>query len=143
MRPRRVIAFLGVYLITAPSLLGGQSATPTLLERYARAREIVDAAVAAHGGTDALRAARQLRLSTAGHELHRFQSRRVAGPLDSTVRTNDLMIDLARNRLVNEQTRGYPGGFYYTTRFVSDSARHWSIDVRNGCLLYTSPSPRD
>lgn len=106
-------------------------AAPSTLESHRRASALIDAAVAAHGGPDALRAARHVRVTLEGHDYHRHQSRRVAAPYDSTVRRHDLMLDLARGRLVQQQTRGYPGGFLYTTRYVSDGAQHFLIDVRN------------
>lgn len=51
------------------------------------------------------------------------------------------MIDLPRARLVHQQTRGYPGGFYYTTRFVTDSARHFAVDIRNHAYIVEQYPP--
>ncbi|HYD52436.1 MAG TPA: hypothetical protein VEA99_07405, partial [Gemmatimonadaceae bacterium] len=42
------------------------------------------------------------------------------------------MLDLDRGRLVMRQTRGYPGGFYYDIRYVTDGARSLYVDERNG-----------
>ena len=130
--------------LVAPSASRAQHGTaPSALDSYERARTLVDAAVAAHGGLPALRAARHARVAYEGFDYHRLQSRRVDPPLDSTVRRHDLTLDLDRGRLVMEQTRGYPGGFYYTTRYVSDSARHWSVDVRNGTYSEQRYPPAD
>jgi glyoxylase-like metal-dependent hydrolase (beta-lactamase superfamily II) len=103
---------------------------PTILDSYKRAYELLDAAVAAHGGAEALAAARQMRLTARGYEYHPHQSRRIA-PLDSTVMDLILMTDIARGRVVFEDTRGYAGGFYYTNRRVSNGTEGVTVDLRN------------
>jgi glyoxylase-like metal-dependent hydrolase (beta-lactamase superfamily II) len=107
------------------------SAPPTMLESYQRARSLIGAAVEAHGGIDALRAAAQMRVTQEGYEFHRTQGQRIAPPYDSTVRRNDVMIDLPRGRIVVEQTRGFPGGFHYTNRFVTSGDKHFNVAPRN------------
>ena len=102
----------------------------TIRDSYKRAYELLDAAVAAHGGAEAMAAARQMRLTARGHEYHMHQSRLVT-PLDSTVFDAVLMTDLGRGRVVYEDTRGYPGGFYYTNRRVTSGTEGHMIDVRN------------
>ena len=104
---------------------------PTMLESYRRAKALIDAAVTAHGGIDVLRAARKMRVVQQGFEFHPTQSRRVAPPFDSTVRRQDMMIDLTKSRIVNDGLRGYPGGFYYSTRFVTNGDKHFNISPRN------------
>jgi hypothetical protein len=110
---------------------GGYASPATLDDSYARARAIVDAAVAAHGGVDALRAARQMRVTLAGHDVHRNQSKRVAPPYDREPHTVDLMIDLARARLSFARTFAYPGGAWRTQQFISDSARGYVVDRKS------------
>jgi glyoxylase-like metal-dependent hydrolase (beta-lactamase superfamily II) len=104
---------------------------PTMLESYQRARSLIDAAVAAHGGLDALRAARRMRIVQQGYEYHPTQGRRISPPFDSTVRRQDVMIDLSAGRIVFDGLRGYPGGFYYSTRYVTNSDKHFNISTRN------------
>ena len=104
---------------------------PTMLESYARAGQLIDAAVSAHGGIDALRSARRIRVISDGWDFHRTQGSRLAPPYDSTVARSDAMIDLTRSRIVRRRARGWPGGFSYVDWFVSDSARHFYIDPRN------------
>src|SRR5688572_30581909 len=87
-----------------------QQAPPGLLDSHARARQIVDRAVAAHGGLDALRSARQMRVTHQGHDVWRHQSRAVAPPYDRERFTSDLHIDLSNGRLIAEEERTYPGG---------------------------------
>ena len=72
----------------------------TILDSYTKAHQLVEAAVAAHGGIEALNAARQLRLTARGYEYHPHQSRRVAPPFDSTVADYVLMTDIARGRVI-------------------------------------------
>jgi hypothetical protein len=52
----------------------------TVSASYERARAALDLAIAAHGGPDALHAARRIRLTLDGHDLWRNQSRNVEPP---------------------------------------------------------------
>lgn len=104
---------------------------PTMRDSYARAVRLIDSAVAAHGGVEALRRGRRVRVISDGWDYHRTQGSRVAPPYDSTVARSDAMIDLSRGRIVRRRVRGWPGGFSYTDWYVSDSARHFYIEPRN------------
>lgn len=104
----------------------------TVAGSYARARATLDAAVAAHGGAEALRAARQLRVALEGHDHARHQSRRAEPPYDREPHAVDLMIDLEKGRLSFERTFGYPGDIHRTQRFLTDGARSYGVDRRNG-----------
>lgn len=106
-------------------------AAPTILEAYQRAQSLIDAAVAAHGGIEALRAARHVRITMAGFDFHPTQGRQVAPPYDSTVRRFDFMVDLTRGQLVLTQTTGWPGGFHDTTRFVTNGDKFFNVSPRN------------
>jgi glyoxylase-like metal-dependent hydrolase (beta-lactamase superfamily II) len=129
---RLLLPALALALVLAPRCLAqGAHRPPDVLDAYVRAKAILDSAVAAHGGVEALRVVQRVHVTLEGRDIHRNQSRRVATPYDSTLRRLDLWTDLPRGRLVLQQTTGYPGGFAYTTRFVSDSAKHWFVDVRN------------
>ena len=54
----------------------------TVAGSYARARAALDAAIAAHGGAEALTAARRIRVTLDGHDIWRNQSRSVDPPYD-------------------------------------------------------------
>ena len=110
--------------VMSPTPLSAQS------DSARQATAILERAVAAHGGIAALRAARHLRVTMRGHDIHRMQSVRVDPPYDSTLRTHDFMFDLDRGRLIVTQTRGYPGGFVRTNRFITDGDRGFGIDLR-------------
>ena len=121
----------------------GPAAVPTTLESHARAAALIDAAVAAHGGIEALRAARHVRVTLDGYDFHRNQSRRVAPPYDSTLRRQEVMIDLGRNRIVSRDVRGYPGGFYYRTGFITDDKRGFSLNWRQRTFGTAEYPPTD
>lgn len=126
MRSRSSLVLLALVPLTAVA-----QGPASVLESYTTARTIVDRAVAAHGGTESLSRARHVRVLVEGHDYHRFQSRRVAPPYDSTVYRSEMLIDLERGVLVADGVFGYPGGFYYSAHFVTDSARAYRIDRRN------------
>ncbi|MDF2775748.1 MAG: hypothetical protein K0S86_5249, partial [Geminicoccaceae bacterium] len=135
-RPRSLtlvlVALLAVPVYAQTSAHGPHAnSAPTLLESYAKAVRLIDSAVAAHGGVEALRRGRRVRVISDGWDFHRTQGSRVAPPYDSTVARSDAMIDLSRGRIVRRRVRGWPGGFHYTDWYVSDSARHFYIEPRN------------
>src|SRR5690554_655792 len=71
--------WLGVLLVMAPVMQAQAQAAAgsgpgTVQEWYARARALLDAALAAHGGAEALRAARRITVSVAGEDHWRNQS---------------------------------------------------------------------
>jgi glyoxylase-like metal-dependent hydrolase (beta-lactamase superfamily II) len=113
-----------------------QQAPPGLLDSYARARQIIDRAVAAHGGLDALRSARQMRVTREGHDVWRHQSRAVAPPYDRERFTSELQIDLSNGRLIAEEKRTYPGGTHRHFSFVT--AREQSYYVNHRSRTYRS-----
>lgn len=112
-----------------PLLIGAQTAA-SAADSARHATAIIERAVTAHGGIEALRAARHLRVTMRGHDVHRMQSLRVDPPYDRTLRTHDFTFDLDRGRLLVTQTRGYPGGFVRTTRFITDGANGYAVDMR-------------
>ena len=112
-----------------PAAAPAQTA-PTVAESYARASAVLDSAIAAHGGQGALLAARQIRVTLAGHDHRRNQSRRVAPPYDAEPFRGDMMIDLARGRLIWETRASYPGGAHRATRFITDGERAFYVNLR-------------
>ena len=116
---------------------------PSMLESYARAKSIVDAAVAAHGGVDALRAARHMRVTLQGKDIHRNQSRRVAAPYDSTPRRHEILIDIPRGQVISIDTRGYPGGFSYNTGFITNGTKGFSLNWRQQTYSTAEYPPAD
>jgi hypothetical protein len=78
-------------------------------ESYARARVILDSAIAVHGGADALRAAQRFRVSTEGSDFWRNQSRKVDPPYDSAPATMNLQLDIPAGRMIWERSFAFPG----------------------------------
>jgi glyoxylase-like metal-dependent hydrolase (beta-lactamase superfamily II) len=108
-----------------------QAQTPaSVTESYTRARALLDAAVAAHGGVEALNAARQIRVTLDGHDVWRNQSRRVDPPYDRERHNVDLMIDLPRQRLVLERTSTFTGGLHNQTVSITDGAKGFNVNKR-------------
>ena len=116
---------LGALAVSPPVV--AQSPT-TVAESAIRAGAILDSAIVAHGGLESLRAARQLRVSLEGHDVHRGQSRRAAPPYDRDAHRVDLMIDLEHSRLSFERTFAYPGGIHRTQRFLTDGERSYLLN---------------
>ena len=101
-------------------------------DSYQRARRLLDEAVAAHGGPAALAAVRQIRVTVSGHEIWRTQSRQVEPPHDREPMSGDMMIDLARGRLIWTGTRSYPGGIRRAWRWVTAGNQSYYIDLLTG-----------
>jgi glyoxylase-like metal-dependent hydrolase (beta-lactamase superfamily II) len=124
---------MAVVLVSVTVL--AQPAPAGLLDSYARARHIIDRAVAAHGGLDALRSARQMRVTREGHDVWRHQSRGVAPPYDRERFTSELHIDLANGRLIAEEKRTYPGGTHRHFSFVTARDQSYYFNHRSRTYL--------
>lgn len=127
---RRV--FAAAFLITLlPTHLAAQHGQPpTIMESYGRARAILDAAIDAHGGMDALRAARRLSVRLEGTAAWRAQSRRVDAPWDTLPYRIDLHVELDRGRLVLDRVYTLPGGFDRASRIFYDGTASTLLDFR-------------
>jgi hypothetical protein len=113
------------------AVAGPQAQTPaSVTESYSRARTLLDAAVAAHDGAEALNAARQIRVTLEGHDVWRNQSRRVDPPYDRERHVIDLMVDLPRQRLVLERTSTFTGGLHNNTISITDGAKGFNVNKR-------------
>jgi glyoxylase-like metal-dependent hydrolase (beta-lactamase superfamily II) len=129
-------AWTAIAVVVVSVTVLAQPAPPGLLDSYTHARRIIDRAVAAHGGLDALRSARQMRVTRDGHDVWRHQSRPVTPPYDRERFTSELHIDLANGRLVAEERRTYPGGIHRHFSFVT--AREQSYYFNHRSRTYTS-----
>jgi glyoxylase-like metal-dependent hydrolase (beta-lactamase superfamily II) len=116
-------------LTLAPTIVWGQTAL-SATELYAKARALLDTAVAAHGGMDALRTARKIRITMDGIDYRRGQSRRATPPWDAMPFEAEMLLDLDRGRAIWTGSSNYPGGFNYRTRFLTDSSRAFNVDLR-------------
>jgi glyoxylase-like metal-dependent hydrolase (beta-lactamase superfamily II) len=128
-----VSIFAGVVAtLSAAGSIAAQSRSSSngLADSYARARAVVDSAVVAHGGLDALRAATRFTQRMEGHDVWRNQSRRVEPPYDTEPATGTIALDLAQGRFVWTATSAFPGGFKNASRTVIDGARGFSANLR-------------
>src|SRR5262245_48114277 len=88
---------------------------------YARARALLDSAIAAHGGLEIIRDAR-LTVRFEGVDVRRNQSVAAEPPYDREPATGELKVDLPRSRYVYTNTFRYAGGFRNANRVVIDGA---------------------
>ena len=99
----------------------------SIVESNARARAIIDAAVTAHGGVDALRAAQRIQLSLRGTDHWRNQSARVDRPYDTRDASFELWLDLPASKLVTRESGAFPGDLFFASRRVTDGERAFAL----------------
>jgi hypothetical protein len=142
MPSKRAAVTLALALLLQSCTRSDDSTAATMLESYERATTLLNAAVEAHGGVQAVRSSvRQLHVRTEGFDYHRNQSRAVAPPYDSTTRRVELFLDLPRGQIVSEQLAGYPGGTVRHSRFVTDGSNHYFVDLRGETYVRANYPP--
>ena len=114
----------------------------TLVDAHVRARRVLEAAVAAHGGAAALAEARQIRVSMSGRDVWRNQSRQVGPPYDSEPFRVELHVDLARGRMVRDQYGAFPGAIRRDSRAIVDSAGNYFVNLRTRTYSPWPPTPQ-
>lgn len=114
--------------------VGAQSLTH---ESYARARPILDRAIAAYGGLKDLRAIENITFKLEGDTVHRNQSKK-AFAFDRTPFKADYIIDVKNTRYRQQQDGHYPGGFDWVNGFAINRNEGASWDVLRGTF---SPIP--
>ncbi|HEV3470996.1 MAG TPA: MBL fold metallo-hydrolase [Pyrinomonadaceae bacterium] len=133
-----VALVLGLCVVTAPALAqrraarAGAAKGGTLSERsYARARQILDAALAAHGGLEAIRAAGDVSVKISGHGLARNQSVDIGTPYDRQRHDESLYVDLANRRYIFESRDELPGGFVFGGKNVVSGGQGFFVNPRD------------
>lgn len=124
---RTIAGAVACLLIAAP--LAGQEGT-LVLQSYQKARQVLDQALAAHGGLKALRDVERITVRHEGTFYNRNQSRRVVEPYDPTPSNGLLVVDYRGGRLIWEQESGFPGGFLNLARLVITPAGGWQANLR-------------
>ena len=81
-------------------------------QSYEKARQVLDRAVAAYGGLDALRSVENFSFKAVGDRVQRNQSRRTF-TAERTPYQSEITVDAKNNRYLWVQKGGYPGGFVY------------------------------
>ncbi|HEV2763934.1 MAG TPA: MBL fold metallo-hydrolase [Pyrinomonadaceae bacterium] len=119
IRPLALTAWLALTVAFMQTFAFAQTTRPTVAERsYREARRVVDAAVEAYGGLEALRGVQNFTLRYEGHHVQRNQSRRPEPPYDRTPLAGTIVVDLKGNRFWHENANSFPGGFDNRSRFL-------------------------
>lgn len=87
---------------------------------YFEARRVLEAAITAYGGREALRSIENYSIKFSGETVHRNQSLRPEPPYDRTPLGGLLVVDQKNGRVSHEISRTSPGGFDGHTRLVTD-----------------------
>ncbi len=98
---RKMIALL---LVAAPAALANDSNPETIAERsQAQARTLLDRAVAATGGAEALRGIEAVRLRLEGETWPRLQMTTPEAPFEAGTQRETLLVDFKNNRMLLQQ----------------------------------------
>ncbi|MCU0304113.1 MAG: MBL fold metallo-hydrolase [Thermoanaerobaculales bacterium] len=128
-RSNRLVLFATAAVVLAAALPSAAAPPDPTLESYARAREVVDAAVAATGGAARINAITTLVVEQSGTGWSRNQSPQVAPPFASNPQQGRIILDLAGGRLSSEISGGFPGGTF-ATRTVITPEEKFVLDLQ-------------
>lgn len=103
---------------------------PGIMGSYQQAQRLLDRAIAAHGGLEAMRRARRVHIRFAGESIWRHQSRKPEPPYDRGPARGALRIDLDAGRLTYDLSRSYPGEIPRHFRFATGERDHY-VNHRN------------
>jgi glyoxylase-like metal-dependent hydrolase (beta-lactamase superfamily II) len=117
-------------IATACFQLMAAAQSPTL-ESYAKARPILDRAIAAYGGLQELRQIENVTFRLEGDTVHRNQSKK-AFAFDRTPFKAEYIIDVKNTRYRQQQDGHYPGGFDWVNGFAIHKAEGVTWDVLRG-----------
>jgi glyoxylase-like metal-dependent hydrolase (beta-lactamase superfamily II) len=129
---------IGVLLLLVPFLYTQSSAQqkkPAAASgsaaSYAQAQKVLEAALAATGGLDKIRATDDVKIRVRGHSYARNQSVNVNPPYDKMTRDEDLYIDLKNRKYIIETRDPFPGGFVFGGKQVITGNQGFFVDPRN------------
>jgi glyoxylase-like metal-dependent hydrolase (beta-lactamase superfamily II) len=120
-----LLPILTILLTLAAS---AQSATH---DSYNKARAILDKAVAAYGGRDALRSVENVTFKLSGDTVHRNQSKKPF-VFDRTPFKAEYIIDVKNTRYRQQQDGHYPGGFDWVNGFAINKTEGATWDNTRG-----------
>ena len=121
-------ALFSFFVFDRPGEVSAQTATQ---ESYAKARPVLDRAVAAYGGIKDLREIENVSFRIDGETVHRNQSKRTFMS-ERTPYKAAYIIDVKNTRYRQEQDGHYPGGFDWVNGFVINKAEGAQWDVLRG-----------
>lgn len=121
----RKAAVITVALLLIQITVSAQTVTQ---ESYAKARPVLDRAIAAFGGLKELRAIENVTFRIDGETFHRNQSRRTFMS-ERTPYKGSFIIDTKNTRYRQEQDGWYPGGFHWVNGFAINRTEGVSWDL--------------
>lgn len=102
-----------------------------LVDSHARAMAVVEKAIAALGGLEAIRETQDVQLKIRGFSYARNQSVGVNAPYDKMTRDEDLYIDLRNRRYIIETLDPLPGGFVFGGKQVITGNQGFFVNPRD------------
>ncbi len=123
---RSVILPVLIVLLTAAAM----AQNPTM-DSYAKARPILDRAIAAYGGLQELRGIENVSLTFEGDSVHRNQSKK-AFAFDRTPFKGEYILDLTNTRYRQRLDGHYPGGFDWVNGFAINKTEGVTWDELRG-----------
>ena len=123
--------------VSALILVGGLLAGPCIhaeslpLKSVNRANEVIDAALEAHGGAEALSGLHTLVQKTEVQTIRTGQSRKPGPPYDKNRLSNLNAID-TENELFYNRNKGEGGGYLFNQATVINGTDSWQLDFRAG-----------
>ncbi|MEO5860765.1 MAG: hypothetical protein ABIR33_17675, partial [Pyrinomonadaceae bacterium] len=115
-------------LVAVSAAVGQSNVT---MDSYVKARAVLDRAIAAHGGVQALRAIENVTFRLEGDTVHRNQSKKPFA-LDRTPFKAEYILDLKNTRFRQRQDGHYPGGFDWINGLVINKAAGVAWDELRG-----------
>lgn len=112
-------------------LAGFASAQSATMDSYLKARAVLDRAVAAYGGVEALRSIENVSIKVEGDSVHRNQSKK-AFAFDRTPLKAEYIIDLKNTRYRQRLDGHYPGGFDWVNGFAINKTEGVTWDELRG-----------
>jgi glyoxylase-like metal-dependent hydrolase (beta-lactamase superfamily II) len=98
------------------------------LESYQRARQVLDAGVAAMGGAEKLRGITSVLVRHEGRGVWRNQSPSATGPAASTPTSGVLIVDFQGGRLFWDNATAFPGGFENRSQLMISPREGWGAN---------------
>jgi glyoxylase-like metal-dependent hydrolase (beta-lactamase superfamily II) len=120
-----------LFLTAAACLTLAAAAQNVTHESYTKARQILDRAVAAHGGLQELRAIENVALKVEGDSVHRNQSKK-SFAFDRTPLKAEYIIDVKNSRYRQRLDGHYPGGFDWVNGFAINKTEGVTWDELRG-----------
>lgn len=127
MRIQSVISIVVVFLLASSNLLG--ESLP--LQSANKAGEVIDAAIEAHGGAEAISNLKTLVQKTDFINYATGQSRKPGPPYDRGEQENGNAIDLENHIFVTRNT-GEGGGYVFDQGVIINGENSWQLNYRSG-----------